>query len=166
MKFSYEMKEVNKNTLLIDLIGSLDEDADLPKKVDADQWSYIQFNFDKVDFLNSSGIKKWMFLIESLGSNQNLKIEFHNCKPFVIEQLNLILGFLPENGEVKSLFIPLYCNKCGLSFNIPKKIEQVTDEKVDLIYYLKKLDCDLFPTCKKYLELDTDLDSFLKFLEK
>jgi hypothetical protein len=89
----------------VKLRGSITEDSVLDeiKKV---KTSTIQFDFKDIEVINSCGIREWIKLLKN--NFQLSIIEYINCPVNVVEQIGMVVGFLPANGEVISLFAPYF----------------------------------------------------------
>ena len=145
--------------------AGLDEHFKFPDSVSLDGIKEAIFDFDKVHFINSMGIKKWIVFLKQFEDRPEIKVVLKNCRRIIVDQINLIAGFVPENGQVESVYVPIYCDQCGESFDVPKKTQFLKDEIDSLIYYLNEFDCEHFPGCKKFFELDIQEAQFLRFLE-
>jgi hypothetical protein len=93
----------------LELIGDLDEDAKFEDLYMPDA-TEITVNFDKVTHIQSCGIREWIQLI-----NPYIKLPFVyvNCPKIIIDQINMLDGFLPKNGKVESFYVPYYNEESG-----------------------------------------------------
>ena len=117
-------------------------------------------DFDKIDFINSGGIKLWVHFAENLESYQNLSVHFHNCPRSVVDQVNLVQGFLPKNASVESVYVPIYCTKCEETRNVHlmvsdphEKFEQIGDDEA------------AGPDCEHDFEVEIIKDRYFRFLK-
>ena len=104
------------------LSGQIDEDANLEQMVDNTK-SKIIFDLDQVKMINSCGIRDW-------GEFQNkiydsIKIIYLRCPQVIVEQLNIIKGFIKEGGVVESFYAPYYNNKTDSEVKILLKVDEV-----------------------------------------
>ncbi len=58
-------KQILQDELNVELIGAIDEDADFKELLGLEQKS-ISFDFDKVNMINSCGIREWIKFIEGI----------------------------------------------------------------------------------------------------
>ena len=141
----------NQNFLDVHIEGMLDEDVKFDQ-FPINQHKKVIINLGKATSINSVGIREW---IKWLGTAQDATIEFHECPKAFVIQMNIVLGFLPKNGHVKSIYIPYYCDSCdaekkilftdGQQFGqdnltpieIKDDLGHVMDPDVDLKSYLK-----------------------------
>ena len=167
MKFgSNQRLETNNNSLTIELWGNIDDQAELPDKLDLNQIKVVKFDFGGVLFINSVGIAKWISYMGSFEANSNLKIEFYNCPKVIIDQVNSILGFLPKNGEVVSFHLPIFCTQCKDTFHITKESNNFDPSSIDLSKEVTEKKCENFPGCRKNFEVDVTEASFFRFLNR
>lgn len=71
----------------------------------------IEIDLSGVSYINSVGVKNWInwtgrFL-------KALQVEFHNCPSLIVNQVNMVAGFLPNDGTVESLSAPFICDNCN-----------------------------------------------------
>lgn len=100
-----------KTRLQID--GSMDEHSDY-SSIETHFTDEVVFDFNDVDHINSTGIKHWVqwasMIVEK---NPNLKFWFVNCPKPIVDQINMVEGFLPRNSVVKSFKVPYFCEICS-----------------------------------------------------
>ncbi len=91
------------------LAGAIDEDAIFPN-VDFSTFSEINFDFNGVTSINSCGIREWIKWISSIPGHA--KVSYSNCPKVIIDQVNMVEGFIPASGQILSFYIPYYCENC------------------------------------------------------
>lgn len=87
------------------LTGQINEDSnfDTLKGLSGD---ILNLNLEGVTHINSCGIREW---IELQKNNFNFsKIVYENCPQVIVEQMNIVAGFVHEKGEIKSFIAPYY----------------------------------------------------------
>jgi hypothetical protein len=94
---------------LINLIGSLDEDMSF-KSIKIDGAEEVVINFEKVNGIKSFGIRE---LIRWLNNYRDVKITYTRCPKIVVDQINIVDGFLPKNATVESFYVPYYFEDTG-----------------------------------------------------
>ena len=97
-------KVEDENQVEFQLSGQIDEDADLSQL--ATQKEKIIFDLENISLINSCGIRDWVEYQSSLPAASN--IIYRKCPQVIVEQLNIIKGFIKEGGEVESFFAPYY----------------------------------------------------------
>ncbi|MNL21183.1 hypothetical protein D3C87_1424610 [compost metagenome] len=68
-----------------------------------------------VKSINSCGIREW---IKWMGTASGAQIVFKNCPKVIVDQINMVDGFLPANGRVSSFFVPYYNDDSGTEKNV------------------------------------------------
>ena len=94
---------------IVSISGSLDEDMTF-KKVEITDAKEIVVNFEKVNGIKWFGISE---LIRWLSSQKSAKIIYSKCPKNVVDQMNIVVGFLPRNAVVESFYVPYYCEESG-----------------------------------------------------
>ena len=167
-----EVKTTEKgDTYSVALNGSMDEFMNLPI-LDVKNFKSVIFDFGQVDSINSAGISKWLIWIKDcvrVNPSFAEKLEIIKLPMVIVQQINMIAGFLPEGAKVSSFFVPYFCDateevsnrllKCpdnfsisepgaAPTFNIPSDIE--SEDGVNF-----EIDVDLTNYCEFLTELQT-----------
>lgn len=91
------------------LKGNIDEDASFaPATAEGAQ---VTVDLGGVTAINSVGIREWIKWTKSLPSG--CKMVVRNCPKIVVDQINMVLGFLPPGARVESFFVPYYSDATG-----------------------------------------------------
>lgn len=112
-KFQCKMDRQGSKSLL-QLSGVIDEDADfstLPLSGVED----VYIDLDSVKSINSCGIREW---IKWIGSASGAKITYAKCPKVIVDQMNMVDGFLPSNAKVESFYVPYYNEDSGSEKNV------------------------------------------------
>ncbi|MBX7231214.1 MAG: hypothetical protein K1X29_03915 [Bdellovibrionales bacterium] len=108
-QFQIERQQLGQKTLFT-LKGPIDEDAilsgDYFKNI-----SEIELDLAQIQSINSCGIREWIKWLSHTQSSQ--KITFKNCPKLIVDQINMVAGFLPVNGVVESFFVPYFSEDSG-----------------------------------------------------
>jgi hypothetical protein len=88
--------------------GVIDEDANFEKIKSLGLKKYI-FDFEKIKLINSCGIREWIKYIDEL---KNVEIIYRNCPQIIIEQINMVHGFIKKGTIVDSFIAPYFCEQC------------------------------------------------------
>ena len=164
--FSYELRDLGEHGIELVLIGYMDEQTVLPEISQFENCHRLIVNFGRVNAILSMGVKEWVRFADKIEQLPHLKIEFKNCSKQVVDQVNLVVGFLPKNATITSLFVPVFCDQCNRSFKVLRKTDNISSEIHNIISSMDVSDCESFPTCKQQFELECSPDSYLKFLER
>jgi hypothetical protein len=134
--------------------GVIDEHADLSALAAIE--SRVEIDLEGIRRFNSVGIRNWVDAMRDLRDNAR-SVTFVACAPPVIDQLNMISGFL-ANGMVRSFYAPMLCPHCDTETT--HLFETGTCRELDR---LPKVLC---PECKLPMELDDNEDTFLLFIRE
>ncbi len=104
----------SSGTLNINMVGTIDEDVDFTQ-LNLGDAQEIDLELSGVKSINSCGIREW---IKWMATNKNAKIKFNQCPKVIVDQINMVDGFLPQNGKVSSFFVPYYNDNSGSEKNI------------------------------------------------
>ncbi len=146
-------KQILKDELSVELVGPIDEDSDF-KELSGLTQEKISFNFDKVNMINSCGIREWIKFLETIPAQT--KIIYRNCPQIIIEQINMVHGFFRAGAQIDSFFAPYFCEKCNQESKILLQSSQVKNHRAP------KVPC---PRCQNpamdFDALETQYFSFL-----
>lgn len=96
--------------LLLKFSGQIDEDASF-NGLDFGDSQKIKIDLEEIIAINSCGIREWIKWIRTAPSGAN--ITFEKCPKIIVDQMNMVAGFLPEGGIVESFYVPYYCDETG-----------------------------------------------------
>lgn len=147
-------KQILQDELNVELIGSIDEDADFKELIGLEQKT-ISFDFDKVSMINSCGIREWIKFIEKIPEATH--IVYNNCPQIIIEQINMVHGFFRKGASINSFYAPYFCEKCSKESKVHLKAEQVKNRKAP------KMEC---PKCGEEMDFDAIEAQYFSFLGK
>lgn len=103
-------KNKSGSDLTLTLKGNIDEDAILAN-ITFDGAAKVVLNLEKVMAINSCGIREWIKWIKS--APESTKFIYLNCPKIIVDQINMVAGFLPTNAEVESFFVPYFNEDSG-----------------------------------------------------
>ena len=109
MAFSID-KKIEGQSAVMALKGSIDEDANFAGS-EFGSASQITLDLQEVKAINSCGIREWINWIRT--ADANAQITFKNCPKVIVDQINMVAGFLPEKAKVESFYVPYYCESSG-----------------------------------------------------
>lgn len=137
----------------VELTGVIDEDAIFDKIKNLKMSKFI-FDFNKVSMINSCGIREWIKYLQEI---EGAEIKYLNCPQIIIEQVNMVHGFIKKGTVVESFFAPYFCPKCDTE----KKILLTSAEVIQSKAPVKQ--CN---TCKTDLEFDAIEKQYFGFLSQ
>ena len=89
------------------LSGVIDEGSDFASLDDLS--GSVEINMSAIRRINSFGARAWMDAIRDAAKKASLS--FVECPPPVIDQLNMIQGFL-GHSQVRNFLSPMICDNC------------------------------------------------------
>lgn len=100
--------------LVVQMSGTIDEDVDFSQfGLGGNQ--AIEVELSGLKSINSCGIREW---IKWMGTAGPAKITFNNCPKVIVDQINMVDGFLPTSAKVNSFFVPYYNDDAGSEKNV------------------------------------------------
>jgi hypothetical protein len=90
--------------------GHIDEDAQFGS-LELAGAAQVVLDLNEVSAINSCGIREWIKWIRTAPSGA--KVIYKNCPKVIVDQINMVAGFLPENGKVESFYVPYYSDSTG-----------------------------------------------------
>ena len=109
MKFSVT-KKTEGSTVVIDIKGNVDEDANFPAP-DVAGGATVTLDLEAVTAINSVGIREWIKWIKAFPANTTLAVR--RCPKIIVDQINMVSGFLPAGTTVQSFYVPYYSDTSG-----------------------------------------------------
>jgi anti-anti-sigma regulatory factor len=137
-----------------DLEGSIDEDATFEEIEKVSGSEYI-FDFDKVKMINSCGIREWIKFIEKLPKGS--KIIYKKCPQIIIEQINMVHGFIPAGASIESFYAPYYDEDSDTEHKILLNSSDIKGGKAPTVKS---------PDSGKEMEFDAIEEQYFSFLNK
>lgn len=102
--------QAGANGFTVKLIGSIDEDSQFSVVALTGQ-KKILLDLEQIKSINSVGIREWIKWTKS--ADGDAQFVFQKCPKVIVDQMNLVAGFLPENGKVESFFVPYFNEDSG-----------------------------------------------------
>lgn len=96
--------------LTLQIHGQIDEDASF-EGLGFDGATNITLDLEHVASINSCGIREWIKWIRT--APDGAKITYRNCPKVIVDQINMVAGFLPDNAKVESFYVPYYSEDSG-----------------------------------------------------
>lgn len=140
----------------VTVAGNIDEDVDFaPHSLDGAP--QVQFFLGDVKSINSCGIREWIKWVNTAGP---AKVEYNDCPKVIVDQINMVQGFLPSAGRVLSFFVPYYSDDSGSEKSVLFKVGQEFDESGNIKAPEVKDEAG------KDMEMDVVEAKYFKFLKK
>lgn len=109
MAFSVNKKQEDGKAVL-EVIGNIDEDSNF-QPADVGGAPAIVIDLDKVTAINSVGIREWIKWVKTMPAAAKLSVR--KCPKIIVDQINMVAGFLPMGTTVESFFVPYYSDASG-----------------------------------------------------
>ena len=103
-KLTIETK-IENDQAYISFNGQIDEDSDF-SSISALENNTLVFDFEQIKLINSCGVREWINFLEKL--NPSFMIIYKKCPQIVIEQINMVHGFIRKGTKVESFYAPYY----------------------------------------------------------
>lgn len=104
-------KQQNGSDVIVTLAGHIDEDAQFTALDLSGASGKVVVDIEGVTAINSCGIREWVKWIRTAPNTTS--VVFKKCPKVIVDQINMVTGFLPENGKVESFFVPYYSDESG-----------------------------------------------------
>lgn len=154
------LKEQRGNTLLVKLVGPIEESVDFQSQIGAINAATTKEIFlllKEVTRINSVGVKAWIKYFQSVAA-QGVTLVFHECSTAVVEQINLISNFVC-GGRVESIYVPFCCGACNTELLGLFRSEDLLTNRLEL----PELPCG---KCSGKATFDDIPDEYFAFLKR
>lgn len=143
MSFSIT-KKPEASQLVFDLKGGIDEDANFTPP-DLGSFMIVVLDLAGVTAINSVGIREWIKWVKSFPTSIKLKVR--HCPKIIVDQINMVAGFLPAGTDIESFYVPYYSENSGTEkmvlfekgkeydengFNPPAEVKDETGEVMEM----------------------------------
>lgn len=154
-KFDVKLKKEGER-IAVNLAGSIDEDADFAQ-ANLSGAGQIEIEMAGLKSINSCGIREW---IKWLSAVPTANITFSGCPKVIVDQINMVEGFLPANAKVLSFFVPYYNDDAGSEKNVLFKLgAEFTESTVNPPSEVKDEEGNV-------MEMDVIESKYFKFIRK
>jgi hypothetical protein len=152
--FAIDVQEA-PDRCVVHVSGVVDENADLSRLASLGA-SRVEVNLKDVRRINSFGVRSWVEAMRKIPPTTQL--EFVHCPPPVIDQCNMVNGFL-GHGRPLSFYAMMVCEDCD------EELDQLfeTEACVKLGGQLPATPC---PNCGSEMEIDDLEEQYLLFLRE
>ncbi|MCE3010438.1 MAG: hypothetical protein LW875_07485 [Proteobacteria bacterium] len=112
-KFSCGIEKTG-SVFQVKISGVIDEDADFVP-YDLGGATEVSVDCSGVKGINSCGIREW---IKWISAASGKKVIYRQCPKVIVDQINMVQGFLPSSGFVESFFVPYFHEDSGHEKNV------------------------------------------------
>jgi len=108
---SFAINKKNEGSqLVLEIQGNLDEDATF-NPPDVGAHTAITLDLEKVTAINSVGIREWIKWVKTFPPAAALSVR--KAPKIIVDQINMVAGFLPPGTKVQSFYVPYYAEATG-----------------------------------------------------
>ncbi len=104
----------NGDTLLIGVVGALDEDSVFPT-LELSGIKIVELDFENMAMINSCGIRDWIAWLREIP--EKIQLIYKSCPVNLIDQINMVEGLVRTGSEIRSFYVPYYCEACDFISN-------------------------------------------------
>lgn len=109
MSFAIE-KKPEGTRMILELKGNIDEDANFAPP-DVGSSAVVILDLEGVSAINSVGIREWIKWVKSMPASVQLSVR--RCPKIIVDQINMVAGFLPATAKIESFYVPYYSDSSG-----------------------------------------------------
>ena len=108
---SVKVIAVKKGDVLeVAVSGYIGEDAGLFSQTFSDVKS-VNLDLKGINYINSVGVKNWIHWTSRFPAN--LPVRIYNCPSLILNQINMVAGFISNTSTVESIMAPFVCEDCN-----------------------------------------------------
>ena len=101
--------QIHEQAVDIHISGVIDEDLDFSQHP-IDSYTMVRLHLKNIRSINSCGIREW---IRWMQGSPDSEIQLLECPKVIVDQINMVQGFLPKNGKVMSFYVPYFSDGTG-----------------------------------------------------
>jgi len=109
MAFSVS-KKTEGDKLVLEVKGNVDEDANFTPP-DLGSSTVVALDLEGVTAINSVGIREWIKWVKTMPAS--VKLSVRKCPKIIVDQINMVAGFLPQGTTIESFYVPYYADSSG-----------------------------------------------------
>lgn len=109
MAFSVSKRQ-DGTKLVLEVKGNIDEDSSFTPP-DIGSSTSVALDLDAVTAINSVGIREWIKWVKSIPAGAQLSVR--RCPKIIVDQINMVAGFLPAGTTIESFYVPYYADASG-----------------------------------------------------
>lgn len=151
-----------QNECTIEVQGAINENSDF-SVIDLKSAKMVYLDLKSVTTLNSMGLRNWVNWVKQLKITQMI---VRHCPRAVVDQMNILHGFLPMGAIVESFFVPYSCQNCGLEENyLALRGRDFQEGNVDTKEGHNLPQVKTCPKCQGQMEMDVVSSRYFIFLK-
>ncbi|MBX2989225.1 MAG: hypothetical protein KF802_15155 [Bdellovibrionaceae bacterium] len=148
----------------VQVIGFVGEQTDL-FQIDLRDVKHLELNLAHMNYINSVGVGGWVKWTGRF--TPDMRFTLVECPHLVINQINMVVGFIPKWTEILSFYLPYACTDCNAEKSLLMKLgtdyEFASAAAPSKINLPEKVEC---PNCKAEMEMDVVPSKYLFFLNR
>jgi hypothetical protein len=146
----------------IEFKGSITEASVFESLVFADK-TQIHLNFEEISYINSAGVRRWVFWMWNIEKDfPSIKILINRCPIVMWRQIMTVANFVPKITQIKSFYIPYFCEKCQSASMRLFETKPLLDSDDQILK--QKLSDEACSACQSTLMMDASLESINRFI--
>lgn len=143
--------------------GAINENIDFTQ-VDVKSPKVLYLDLKDVKSLNSMGLRNWVLWVKEI--KRTTQIVFRNCPHCVVDQMNILSGFLPMGAVVESFYVPYTCLSCSFEHkHLAVRGKDYMEGTVDTKEGAALPQSRQCPECKEKMEIDVVAAKYFHFLK-
>lgn len=143
--------------------GVINENTDF-SQIDLKSAKLVYLDLKEVKTLNSMGLRNWVLWVKQIKDSTQMIVR--HCPRTVVDQMNILHGFLPMGAVVESFFIPYTCSSCQHEENyLAIRGRDYKEGTVDSKEGASILNTRPCVKCKETMEMDVVPARYFNFLK-
>lgn len=156
------LTKMTGESVFIEFKGSITETS-VFDDIDFKDKLLIQLNFQDISYINSAGVRRWIFWMWNIEKLfPNIKIIIDRCPIVMWKQIMTISNFVPKITQVKSFYIPYFCESCQSASMRLFETKPLVSEDDRILK--QKLSAELCTNCNNTMMMDVSLESIERFI--
>lgn len=144
------------------LAGEIDEEAEFIALEKSPK--VLVLDLGEIRLINSCGLRNWIIWIEKI--DPKTQIVLKRCPQIIVDQINILEGFIPRGAVIESFFVPYYCDECGHEDNIlvtrGKDFHEAMEKNAEMNNIPDERQC---PQCDSVMELGILPEKYFRFFK-
>ena len=103
-------KQPDGGRMILKIAGGIDEDANF-NPVELGSFTNVCLDLADITAINSVGIREWIKWIKAFPAN--VQVSVRRCPKIIVDQINMVAGFLPSTAVIESFYVPYYSDASG-----------------------------------------------------
>lgn len=155
--------EQQPEVCVVKIAGEINENTSFPV-ITTNPDQELVLDLKGVVSLNSMGLRNWLAWVKQFKTQTRLRFRF--CTRCVVDQMNILQGFIPIGALVESFYVPYHCESCSHSEDVlamrGKDFTEATADARESILLPDEREC---LKCKDQMVIDTIPYKYFNFLK-